>query len=426
MHTVLGERAIPLKTAGKIRPGIKVLTATAQKYERARALYEEGLRRGESFDQIERAIVNAIPDLTAPLAMRNTPYFVVRRAEMSNPAIADQIMELYGETREDGVRRLYRFPVVFPFDEWQLVVPHNLHAYTAGGLKYWSEYSPDGSRRYCMTFAKPPSNDGGRVIRIFGGRKHVRREDNGGLCLPEACPEYQARRCNLTGRIIFWIPGVQTLLPLEIPTASFYSLAGVISVLQRVALARGGRISGFLGQNASFWISKSLESVPRYDPESNSVVRTAQWIIRLDAPVDVAALLLPADDETVVRDGQRAAQLLSAPEAEREHGTVPSAAGDEPAAVALPNTESRCVAGGVDLPAQRPAPLAPAHADLRAKLSELGIDHGAFERYAAKRWGVGWSKNPRGVAAAVKFVVENCDNVEALQLEIWRVGGDCL
>lgn len=426
-HTLLGQRTLPLKTAGKIRPGIKVLSAAAEKNEHARAIYEAGLKRGDSFESIAQAITKAVPDLKNPLAMRNTPYFTVRRGDMVNPGIADQIIALYGEDRGDGVRRLYRFPVVFPFDQWQLIVPHNLYAYTAGGLKYWSEFAPDGRTRYCMTYATPPTNGDGRVIRIFGGRKIVRREENGGLCEPERCAEFQARKCNMTGRIIFWIPGVQTLLPLEIPTGSYYALSGIIGLLQRVAYSRGGRLTGFLGRDkTTFWIGKSFESVPRYDAESNRLVRVDQWIIRLDAPVDVASLLGAPDDEVLVADGQGAAALLTVDQTAGGNGEHRHSAGDGSkmgAPKPIDAEPKRAEAGGsVPRAAQSPAsPLAGAGAtieagmaELAALLSELGVEQPKFERYAAKRWGAGWCKNPKGIAKAAQVVAAHRDDVPGL------------
>ena len=143
---------------------------------------------------------------------KNVPYFTVRRADFAMPEVADLILEKFGEDRGDGVVRLYRFPVVFPADAWQAIMPHALMCYGASQLKYWSEYSPDGRERYCMTFDPVPvDGNGKRTVRIFGGRKHVVRAENGGRCDPETCAEYQAKQCNLTGRFIFLIPGIPSI-----------------------------------------------------------------------------------------------------------------------------------------------------------------------------------------------------------------------
>ena len=64
------------------------------------------------------------------------------------PELADLILEKFGEERDDGVRRLYRIPVVFRADVWQSIMPHALMCYGASQLKYWSQYSPDGRERF--------------------------------------------------------------------------------------------------------------------------------------------------------------------------------------------------------------------------------------------------------------------------------------
>ena len=47
------------------------------------------------------------------------------------PKVADLILAKFGEDRADGVTRLYRFPVVFPADAWQTIMPHALMCYVA-------------------------------------------------------------------------------------------------------------------------------------------------------------------------------------------------------------------------------------------------------------------------------------------------------
>ncbi len=208
LPTVLGLGPARIPVGGKIRAGIKVLTAKAADHPDALAIYERGLAAGDSFVQIERALAQALPQLKTPLVPKNVAWFTVRGQDFSNPDIAQQIMQLFGEDRGDGVRRLYRFPVVFPSDIWQTVMPHELAAWGAGEKRFWSDYSNDGRVRSCRHFAGVPYDDTGkRVIRIFGGRKTLLREHNGGLCEPEACAEYQRHECNLSGRFLFFIPG---------------------------------------------------------------------------------------------------------------------------------------------------------------------------------------------------------------------------
>ena len=118
-----------------------------------------------------------------------------------------------------------------------------------------------------MTHAPVPVDDTGRrTIRLFGGRKTMPRDDNGGLCEPESCREYQERKCNLTGRFIFFIPGIQSISAFELPTNSFYAMNAAIQKFQTIGFMRGGRISGFLdGRHTPFYLTKPLIEVPHID-----------------------------------------------------------------------------------------------------------------------------------------------------------------
>ena len=166
LPTLLGRAAPRVPVAGRIRAGIKVLTRRAVENERVRAIYERGVAQGKSFDSIEREIADAVPELKNPLTPKNVPYFTVRGEDFPNPEIARQIMDLFGEDRVDGVKRLYRFPVVFPADAWQSVMPHELVAWTANERRFWSEYAPDGQTRHCMTHAPVPLISGTHRVMV--------------------------------------------------------------------------------------------------------------------------------------------------------------------------------------------------------------------------------------------------------------------
>jgi Recombination directionality factor-like len=111
LPTLLGSSATRIPTAGRIRAGIKVLTRKAAENTQAREINDTGVAEGRTFDAIERAIAQAVPELKNPLTPKNVPHFTVRGADFPNPEIARQIMDLYAEDRGEG-RRLYRFPVV--------------------------------------------------------------------------------------------------------------------------------------------------------------------------------------------------------------------------------------------------------------------------------------------------------------------------
>ena len=114
LPTIIGEAPVRFPIGGKIRAGIKVLTQAAARHPEALLIYEAGVKSGKAFDEIETEITRAAPDLKYPLVPKNVPYFTVRRSDFAMPEVADLILEKFGEDGGDGLRRLYRFPVVFP------------------------------------------------------------------------------------------------------------------------------------------------------------------------------------------------------------------------------------------------------------------------------------------------------------------------
>lgn len=320
--TLLGRSEMRIPVAGRIRAGIKVLTKAAAQDADAKKIYDAGVEQGKGFETIEREIAQRCPELKHPLTPKNVPYFTVRGEDFPNPEVARQIMELYGEDRGEG-KRLYRFPVVFPADAWQDVMPHELVTWTASEKRYWSEYAPDGSTRYCKTHEPVPvDGQGRRTIRIFGGRKPVLRAENNGVCDPESCPEYQQKKCNLSGRFIFFIPGIKSISAVDLPTNSFYAMQAAIERFQTIGFMRGGRVSGFLdGKHTPFFITKRLVPVSRIGDDGRPT-RTEQWLIELEAPVDVTSLLR-ADDglEAIEMRADAAASMLDG-----ARGAAPGAA----------------------------------------------------------------------------------------------------
>ncbi|TMH37350.1 MAG: hypothetical protein E6H66_02920, partial [Betaproteobacteria bacterium] len=152
LPTLLGQGPVRIPAGGKIRAGIKVLTKKAAEHPKAKEIYERGVAANHSFEAIERAISEAVPELKTPLIPKNVPWFTVRPDDFPNSEIAREILTAYGEDRGDGTKRLYRFPVVFPADMWQAVMPHELVAWGANEKKFWSEYAPDGRVRYCKCY----------------------------------------------------------------------------------------------------------------------------------------------------------------------------------------------------------------------------------------------------------------------------------
>ena len=386
-HTLLGQGPVRIPVGGKIRAGIKVLTRKAADQPKAKALYDEGVAQGQSFEQIERAITEALPQLSTPLVPRNVAWFTVRAQDFANPEIARQILAAHGEDRGAGLH-LYRFPVVFPSDHWQTVMPHELAAWGTHDKRYWSQYSADGRTRQCLTHAAVPVDDTGRrTIRIFGGRKTVLRDDNAGRCDPEACHEYQQRQCNLSGRFLFYVPGVRSISAFELHTGSFYAMNAAIQKFQTVGFLRGGRISGFLDrQHTPFYFTKKLMEVAHIDDHGRPL-RVPQWIIELEAPVDVTALLREReDDDAAIVQAQFATQVLAGQGAVEPvtRGALSEPVGGAPAAAQ---------ASAADSPVRDGHPTL---AQLLVRARAIGLDPESYQAYADRRWGKGWRLNAHG------------------------------
>ena len=428
--TLLGQGPAAIATGGKIRAGIKVLTKKAAENPQARDIYERGVACGQSFDEIEQLLGQALPDLWAPLVPKNVAWFTVRGQDFPNPELARQILDAFGEERGDGVKRLYRFPVVFPSDTWQAVMPHELVTWGANEKKFWSEYAADGRTRYCKCYAPAALNDSGkRVIRVFGGRKTTLRSEHDGLCEPERCAEYQQRQCNLSGRFLFFMPGIKSISAFELHTNSFYAMHAAIRKFETIAFMRGGRISGFLDANQTpFYITKKLRDVPHID-ENGRAVRVRQWIIELEAPIDVTALLRAQDDEeTAIVHAQLASRILEGPAG--NDGAEHAAPVESPMAETLPEAGANIGGGSeagvaanaapesaADAPSDSKTAAAPctgrrssAHAaNASPSLEQVietarahGVDAQRYERYADRRWGSGWKFNARGRRGALE------------------------
>jgi hypothetical protein len=413
LPTLLGQGAVRIPAGGKIRAGIKVLTKKAAEHPKAKEIYERGVAASLSFEEIERAISESVPELKAPLIPKNVPWFTVRPGDFPNPEIATEILAAYGEDRGDSTKRLYRFPVVFPADMWQAVMPHELVAWGANEKKFWSEYTPDGRVRYCKCYAPVPMDPTGkRAIRIFGGRKTTLRQENEGLCDPELCREYQNRQCNLSGRFIFFIPGIKSIGAFELHTNSFYAMNAAIQKFETIAFMRGGRISGFLDEKrTSFFITKKLKEVPHID-EMGRAVRVAHWIIELEAPIDVTALLRAnEEDETAIVNGSQAARMLEgewpASELPGAESLISAAASEAPATGDRVEDEKQDLSTTHHEPApttpatqaksaQREGSTGPTVEQVINAAAEFGVEHERYAAYAAKRWGPGWKINAAG------------------------------
>jgi len=292
---LLGTRRSELPIGGKIRPGIKVLTPKARRDTRALKIYEAGVQAGKEFDTIEAEVRTAVPGIGGVLMPTNLPYFTVWDRDFSMPEVTRLLLLKYGEDRGDGAgHQLYRFPVIFPADDPDLILPHAMRCWGSSQLKYWSEYAADGTLM-CKQYVPIAVVGGKRETKLFGGRKTMPRPENQGVCDPEKCREYQKEECKLNGSVRFFIPGIPSIHAFELPTTSWYSLSAIRETLMNVARSRNGRVSGYLHGAHTFWIAKRLKLVPRIT-EEGKVVRDPQWLIVLEGDVDMGALLLEHSD----------------------------------------------------------------------------------------------------------------------------------
>ncbi|KAB0599709.1 MULTISPECIES: hypothetical protein [Cupriavidus] len=410
---------------GKIRPGIKVLTNAARGNPKAVALHDALLAQGKSFEHIGTEI-HRVTGIKNALYPKNVPWFTCRGSDFANPAVADHIVQRYGEDRRDGNgHRLWRFPVIFAFDDWLSNMPHQLVAWTQSGRQYFSEYGPDG-KRYCKMYAPPERNArADRAKRTWGGRTVILRQDDDipdGLCDPQYCPQYQNGGCNLSASFYFAVPNISGLGLIEMPTTSIYVLQKAHAAMQTIALTRG-RLVG-----VKFWMSKQEMEISRID-DGGKAVRQMQWLITLDADIDIAALLDGSDRRPPALE--MAEQAVSMLEGERdmsppEHGqsddsTVeaeqpgPSATGGGQADASAPASSTE--AGNQDLERE--------YLDLVQRLG-LNSEDGSrqLKAFATAAFGRGWSKRDQDVRRFLDELRTALGNPMAFREQVAAIAAD--
>jgi len=409
-RSLVEERAIRPPTIGKIRPGIKVLTRAAQGNPHAVEMYKTMAAAGDSYETIGKTIETKL-NLKNALVPKNVPYFVCRRSDFTNPATADEVLKLYGEDRGDG-RKLYRFPVMFAFDDWLRNVPNEMAVYTTTSRQFFSEYGSDG-KRYCKTYAPVHRDERAqRARRSFGGRLVVHRQDDDipdGICDPQACPQYQTRKCNLSAAFMFVIPEIKGLGLIELPTNSIYVLQKAYAAMQTVSLARG-RLTG-----TRFWLSKREFDITRID-ENGQAVRQKQMLTVLDADIDLGALLDGADGAVPVLESANRAVALVAPSGETHVIEADGPAG-----------QSQSMAEDLSAESYEPDPNEPLD-DKRHRMSDLlqrlGLSQTErqedFRILGQVKYGRGWTNRPEDVDGMNRLLVLALADPTDLEAEIAR------
>jgi len=299
---VAASRRLPV--AGKLRPGIKVMTKAAAGNPSLVAIYHEGVEAGASFDDIAAAMAKIKGVPTYPLTPKNVPYFSARQGDFSTPGAAATMLDLYGEVRPgDPDRHIYTLPVVFPSDDVDLVFREQFEAWRASELHRWSEADPASGVLQCMRRVEVAPDKTSR--KRWGGRPTEAERP----CDPNDCALFARGECKHIGSLAFWVPGVTGTGVVDLTFTSVYASLGIAETLEMVR-AGLGRISGLHNGKPIFWLSKGRERVSRMNWETGKPEKSDQWIIRLEASgLDMMEVLgagqaqaaLPAPDPVEVR-----------------------------------------------------------------------------------------------------------------------------
>jgi len=381
-----------VKHAGKIRPGIKVLTKAAQQNAKAVQIYKEGVAKRLKFSEIEKKIKDAT-DMANPMFPRNTQYFSVAASDFGMPEIAQMIVDRYGEIREgDPEKRLYRFPVVFHSDDLGEVYPNQFKRH-GGDPNYESHYGLDGVR-YCRYLpeisAEQLAENKIRRIKKMPRREKVIR----GKCEPGICHEFQQGQCKFRGRLMFYIPKIPTTGLMVMETSSEYAAEGIWTDLQRILDALGTipRMNPYKPDAPVFYITKVLEQRTYFDENGNKM-KGNQWVPKLQADIDIGQILqtgrtiaLPAASTPVA--------WLATPKGMPTATLLPDATAIDGDAQTHASETTGQGSGEPDDPADQ----------LEALIEEMQLDQEIAMQYFDIKISAGWENDPALVTKAVQMV----------------------
>lgn len=380
-----------IKPAGKIRPGIKVLTKAAQQNPKAVQLYQIGVGKRLKFSEIEKQIKDAT-GLPNPMYPRNTPYFTVSASDFGMPEIASMVVEQYGEIREgDKGKQLYRFPVVFHSSDLNDIYPNQFKR-QGGDPNYESHYGDDGVR-YCrylpeLTSEQLAENKIRRIKKMPRREKIIR-----GACEPGACYEFQQGQCKFRGRLMFYIPKIPTTGLLVMETSSEYAAEGIWSDLQRILDVLGNipRMNPHKPESPVFYITKVLEERTYYD-EQGKKQKGHQWVPKLQADIDIGQLLQSGRTHALPAPSTPVAWLAS-PKGMPNAALLPAVPGAEPAHEVVEQPGGQ---GGAD-------PVDPSD-KLEQLIEAMGLDQDQTIRYFDIKIAEGWENDPANIVKAVQML----------------------
>lgn len=275
VNDVFRPRNTQVPVAGKIRPGIKVLTKAAKSdIPNAEKIYDEGISVGASFEAIEKKLKNANPKFPRrPLTPRNCETFRCNQDDFNAPGAAQAIIDLHGEDHGDGIQ-LYSFPIMFPSDNIPDIFRQKFESWTSRELQYWSEFDNTGT----LSCIKRQEVKHKNSRRRFGGRSTEVVKP----CDPNTCDIFANEKCNHNCSLVFYVPGCAGVGLIELGFSSIYAALQIQQQLEMV-LTGLGRIKGSLNLEPIFRITKTLDNVSRVDYKNGEVTRENQYIIKLEA-----------------------------------------------------------------------------------------------------------------------------------------------
>ncbi|MDN5939961.1 MAG: hypothetical protein L0H83_15045, partial [Salinisphaera sp.] len=181
----------------------------------------------------------------------------------------------------------------------------------------------------------------------------------------------------------------------DLATTSFYGMEQFREQLQLVNHIRG-RVSGTHDGKALFAISKVREKVSMLDPASGEPKKVNQWIVRLEADLDMSKVF--ASMEQPAPAGARAAAALAGP--------TPAIAEDGPAPAADPEPSAAPPQDAGQIKAMREQ----ADERLRGLCENIdGLEYEAVVVWLADTIGPGWGRGLDGLTAAIDLL-DDADN----------------
>jgi hypothetical protein len=174
-------------------------------------------------------------------------------------------------------------------------------------------------------------------------------------------------------------------------------MEGIRQQLLHVASMRGGRLSGYLLGQQTFWLTKVYKDVTRID-DNGDAVKGGAWLIELQAHIDVGSLLLAHDPASVAAAAQAAVGVLE--------GIVDTACPlSSPLSTSTAQYSDPNQDAPVDPDAEFRATVKRLRGEVAAALEQYGIEVEAFKQFALDAWrDDDWGRSPQLLAKAAALL----------------------